>query len=216
MTEKWKRNQIFEAIQAVGLDPRDFDLEDGDAEFRVKHKWSDSCFIVGGDATHYVGRHITGDGPVWPYDAYSWEAVLTHVGPWLRFLKLDLETPDLWSELQREAELLGGVSNETNANTPFTPEEQKEIARRLQELAEYARRTYSLSEPTMQVLNAKLDYLVGAAGRLGRIDWRNVFAGAILGFILSAALPPESARQIILELLRAIGHLFGHPALPGD
>jgi hypothetical protein len=68
----------------------------------------------------------------------------------------------------------------------------------------------------MQVLNAKLDYLVGAAGRLGRIDWRNVFAGAILGFILSAALPPESARQIILELLRAIGHLFGHPALPGD
>jgi hypothetical protein len=68
----------------------------------------------------------------------------------------------------------------------------------------------------MQVLNAKLDYLVGAAGRLGRIDWRNVFAGAILGFILSAALPPESAHHLFFEFLQAIGHLFGYPALPGD
>jgi hypothetical protein len=216
MMEKWKRNQIFEAIQAVGLDPRDFDFEDRDAEFRVKHKWSDSCFILGGNAAHYVGSYVAGDGPVWPYEAYSWTAILPRVSTWLEALKLDLETPDLWSELRRETELLGGVSNETNANTPFTPEEQKEIARSLQELAEYARRTYSLSEPTMQVLNAKLDYLAGAAGRLGRIDWRNVFAGAILGFILSAALPPESAHHLLFEFLRAIGHLFGYPALPGD
>jgi hypothetical protein len=216
MTEKWKRNQIFEAIRAAGLDPIDFSLEDSVAEFRVNHKLSGSYFIVGGNASHYVGRHIAGDGPEWPYDAYSWEAVLTHVSAWLRALKLDLETPDLWSELQREAELLGGVSNEANANTPFTLEEQKEIARRLQEWAEYAKRTYSLSERKMQILNAKLDYLVGAAGRLGRIDWLNAVVGAILGFILTAALSPESARHLFFEFLRAIGHLFGYPALPGD
>jgi hypothetical protein len=67
----------------------------------------------------------------------------------------------------------------------------------------------------MQILTAKVDYLIGAAGRLGRIDWRNVFAGVILGFILTAALSPESARHIFLELLRAIGHLYGHPELRG-
>ncbi len=81
-------------------------------------------------------------------------------------------------------------------------------------------RTYSLPEPEMEILSAKIDYLVDAAGRLGRIDWRNVFAGAIVGYILTAALPPESARSIFLifmTFLRAIGHFFGHglPEMPG-
>jgi hypothetical protein len=32
--QKWKNNQFFEAIQRVGLDPREFEFEDGDAEVR--------------------------------------------------------------------------------------------------------------------------------------------------------------------------------------
>jgi hypothetical protein len=56
--QKWQKNQIFEAIQAVGLDPKEFDLEDDDAEIRVKHKWSESCFIIDGDPGHYVGRCV--------------------------------------------------------------------------------------------------------------------------------------------------------------
>ena len=213
---KWKKNQIFEAIQNAGLDPRDFDFEDGDAEVRIKHKWSESYFILGGEAGHYVGHYVVGDSANWPYEVYSWESVIPRVTGWLAEVKRDLETPDLWAELRREAEVIGGASNEANKNTPFTPEEQGEIVGRLQELAEYARRTYSLSGPEMQILNAKVDYLVGAVGRLGRIDWRNAFAGVILGFIFAAVLPPESARHIFLTLLRAVGHLYGLPELPGS
>jgi hypothetical protein len=68
----------------------------------------------------------------------------------------------------------------------------------------------------MRVLEAKLDYLAAAAGRLGRIDWREVFAGTMLTFVLTAALPPESARDILLTVLRSIGHILGHefPELP--
>jgi hypothetical protein len=32
--QKWQRNQIFEAIEGVGLDPREFDLKDAEAEVR--------------------------------------------------------------------------------------------------------------------------------------------------------------------------------------
>src|SRR5689334_12587207 len=135
---KWKRNQILEAIQDAGLDPRDFDFEDGDAEVRIKHKWSDSYFIVGGNPAHYVGSYVVGDAPAWPYDAYSWTAIIPRISRWLKEVKRDLETPDLWAELQHEAELLGGASNEDNENTPFTPEEQNEIVGRLQALVEYA------------------------------------------------------------------------------
>jgi hypothetical protein len=214
--QKWHRNNIFEAIQAVKLNPRDFDLDDSDAVIRIKHKWSESCFNVGGSPGHYVGSYVVGDAPAWPYNAYSWQALMSRVSQWLEDVKRDLETPDLWAELQREAKLLGAGSTEVTENTPFTLDEQKEIAERLPKLAKYAKRTYSLSGTQMRVLEAKLDYLVDAARRLGRIDWRNVFAGAILSFILSAAVPPESARDIFLTLLRGIGHLYGFPELPGD
>jgi hypothetical protein len=115
----------------------------------------------------------------WPFEVYSWHAIIPRIGRWLEDIKRDLETPDLWAELQREAELLGAYSDDVTENTPFTADEQKEIAGRLQEFAEHARRTYSLSGAQMRVLDAKLDYLVNAARRLGRKDWRNVFIGAI-------------------------------------
>ncbi|MFZ0592832.1 MAG: hypothetical protein WAM39_20395 [Bryobacteraceae bacterium] len=205
---KWKTNQIFEAIQSVGLDPNEFAFEDSGAEIRFKHKWSKSCFVIGGNAGHYVGRYVVGDAIVdWPYEVYSWESFMTRFGRWARDVKGDLDTPDLWAELQRGAGLLGGVSGEANENTPFTSEEQKGIQRRLREMEAHVR-SHSLPEPEMEILHTKIDYLVDAAGRLGRIDWGNAFIGAIVGYILVAGLPPESARSLITFVVRAIGHFF--------
>lgn len=211
---KQQKNDVFEAIQAVGLDPNEFDLQDDAVEVRIKHKRSLSCFIVGGDPGHYVGHYVVGDGADWPFEAYSWQYMIPRISRWLEEVKRDLETPDLWAELRREAELLGANFDGVTENTPFTPDEQKVIAGRLQELAEHTRHTYSLSEAQMRVLDGKLDYLVKAAGRLGRIDWRNVFAGAIVSFILTEALPPEAVRDMILVLSQTIGHLYGLLGLP--
>jgi hypothetical protein len=66
----------------------------------------------------------------------------------------------------------------------------------------------------MQILDTKIDYLTHAADRLGRIDWRNAFVGVILGYLLVLALPSESARDIVVQLLLAIGPFYGFPALP--
>jgi hypothetical protein len=123
-----------QAIQAVGLDPRDFDLTDSGTEVQIKHKRSKSIFIIGGGPGHYVGRYVVGDAPDWPYDAYSWQASTTRVSTWLQEVKRDLETPDLWAELRREVHLLGVGSNEVTENTLFTQDEQKQIAERLRGL----------------------------------------------------------------------------------
>jgi hypothetical protein len=212
LLQKWHRNDIFKAIQAVGIDPREFDLDDSGAEVRVKHRSSPSCFTVSRESGYYVGQSVVADGPVWPFSPCSWLTLMPRVSTWLEEVKHDLATPDLWAELQREAKLLGAGSNELTKNTPFTLDEQEEIARRLQELAKYASRTYTLSTAQMQTLDAKLDYLVKASSRLGRKDWLIMFIGAILGYILSVPLPPESARDFLLPLLRGIGHLY--PELP--
>jgi hypothetical protein len=211
--QKWQTNQIFEAIQKVGLDPKEFHLENDDAEVSIKHRWSASHFTIVPDPSHYVGRCVAGDGMDWPINQYTWQSLVTRIASWLEDVKRDLEMPDLWAELQRDAQLLFGA-NDGAENRPFTQAEQNEIASRLQALAEHARRTYTLSAAQMRLLEAKVDYLVEAARRLGRIDWLNVCAGAILGYILSASLPPEAARGVFSAVFQAISHLYGLPNSP--
>jgi hypothetical protein len=208
MLQKWHRNNIFNGMEGVGLDPKEFDLNDSDAEVRIKHKWSASCFVVRGAPGHYTGFGVIGDGPETSYDVYSWDALISRVWLWLQLVKRDLDTPDLWAELQRETKLLEVGTNDVSENTRFTLEEQKEIAKRLAELAKHVSHTHSLSHEQMQALEEKLDYLVDASGRLGRKDWLNAFIGVTLTFMLSAALAPESARTIFLTFLRAIGFLY--------
>jgi hypothetical protein len=213
---KLSKYQIFKAIQAVGLHPEDFDLGDDDAEVRLKHKRSASCFTIRSEGLKYVGRSVAGDFWDMPFEAYSWKALIhQRISSWLGLVKLDLETPDVWAELHRDDQLLfSGTSDDVTENSRFTPDEQNEIATRLHTLAEDARRTYSLSAAQVRVLDAKLDYLVNAARRLGRKDWLNVCAGVILTLIIGAVLPPSAPRDMFLGLLRAIGHLYGLPDLP--
>jgi hypothetical protein len=137
------------------------------------------------------------------------------VETWLDDVKRDIETPDLWAELQGAAGLLGVGSGDLAENTPFTREEQEEITRQLQELAENAKREYSLSEVQMRVLNETVSYLVDAVGRLGRTDWRGLVIGMMLSFVLSVALPPDAARHIFFSIIRIIGHRYGFPELGG-
>jgi hypothetical protein len=120
--------------------------------------------------------------------------------------------PDLWAELRNEAKLFGPTFDESAENTPFTKDERREIERRLKETAQHVRHAYSFSEVQMRVIDAKLEYLVTAAGRLGRVDWRNACVGAMLGILFTAALPPEAVRHILLMVLRGVVHFF--PALP--
>jgi hypothetical protein len=212
MLQKFQRNQIFEAIRAAGLDPGQFDLNYSDSEFRIKHKWSESYFTVSPESAYYVGKSLVGDGSVWPTGPSGWQSLLARVSGWLQEVKRDLDTPDLWAELQRETQLLGAGSSVVTENTPFTPDEQREIAGRLDEAAKHVSETNLLSMAKMQVLQEKIDYLITASSRFGRKDWLIVFMGVILPFILSAALPPESARTIFTTFIRSIGLLY--PELP--
>ena len=212
LLQKMHKNDIFRAIQAVGLDPKEFDLDDFDDTVRIKYRWSASYFIVSRRSGYYAGESLVGDGIVWPTGPSSWQALMPRVSWWLQEVKQDLDTPDLWAELKREAQLLGAGSSVVTENTVFTVDEQREIAGHLKKLGEYVSDTHSLSKAQIQALGEKLDYLVDASSRLGRKDWLNAFIGAILGFVFTTAFAPESARTIFTTFLRGIG-LFC-PELP--
>jgi hypothetical protein len=78
---------------------------------------------------------------------------MEHVGMWLRSVKDYYEMPDLWAELRGGGSgLVGAALEGTHENTPFTKDEQIEIAKQLREISDYVRRTYSLSEVELLAL----------------------------------------------------------------
>jgi hypothetical protein len=218
--DKIERNAIFKAIAEAGLDPHDFELDldpEGDVDAEIIHPGSESFFTLKYAAGGWSGDKRVGDRLPWPYDAYAWTALEERLGYWLGEVKSYIETPDLWDELRREREMLQAAPAEAVENSPFTPEEQAEIVKRLREIEEYAKGTYALSDSDRQALEARFDYLEEAVGRLCRLDWRNIALGTLFTLAAEAILPPEAVRHLLLMLFQQIVHLFGGPPfeLPG-
>jgi hypothetical protein len=207
--QKWQRNAIFEAVEAGGLDPRECTFDYGTEGARVTHVPSESYFLLEGSAGHYTTTVAVGEMPtVGGLDAYTWPTVEERVGRWAGDVKRDIETPDLWAELQRERDILTGALYEDVENTPFTSEEQAEIGQLLREIKEYAEKTYSLSEAQMLSLEARFDEAKTAAGRIGRKDWRLLFLGVMFTVIVDH-VPPEGVWNVLAIALRGLDHLFG-------
>jgi hypothetical protein len=213
--EKFQSNAVFRAIAAGGLEPRECDLTEGDTEIRISHVPSGSYFVLGGSAIAYTGTYVVGNSAVsWPTGPISWTSVPEQVRRWAEQVKQDVETPDLWAELQREREILTGVRYEAVENTPFTPDEQAEIAQQLRAIKEDLKKKYSLSSEQMSRVEARLDEAEAASRRIGRKDWLLLFAGVIFTLIATGLLPPESVHHVFMMIFHDLDHLFGSGRRP--
>jgi hypothetical protein len=216
--EKWKRNNVFHEIETVGLSPDEF-LWDNAAEPLLIHKPTRSYFIFTTVYHKNPLAYLAGDGLREERTVTSWHAQIQHVGTWLRAVKSYYEMPDLWAELRNGGSMLGeGAALEaTFENTPFTPGEQLEIAKQLRGISDYIKRTYPLSGAELLALDQRITYLEKAAGRVGRLDWRNLLLGAFLGAIVQGLLSPEVVRAALSMIFNALASLLGQvpPALLG-
>jgi hypothetical protein len=218
LLEKFQRNAFFREIEAGGLDPNECDLTEGAAEVRISHKQSGSYFLVADDALRYTGSYVVGTSTfLRPYVVFTWPKLTGMLRRWAREVKDDIDTPDLWAELQRERESFTDARYQTVENTPFTPNEREEITKQLQEIREYAKNTYSLSIEQMSRLEERLDDAEEATRRIGRKDWRLLFLGAMLTLIVAGLVPPEAIQHLLAMALDGLDHLFGdarRPQLP--
>jgi hypothetical protein len=206
--EKWQRNVIFRAVQAGGLDPHECTFDDGDDGGRLIHRPSASYFDLRGDVTQYVAtRVVGGDHPV--ALRFSWADVEQMIRIWAGDVKRDVETPDLWAEIQREGEILTGTPYIDVENTPFTLDEQAQIAEQLDQIKQTAQTRYALSDAQMRALAAKLDEIAAASGHVGRKDWMILVAGVMLNLIATDFLPRETVQTIVVTVFQALAHLFG-------
>jgi hypothetical protein len=49
LLQKWQTNEIFKAIESASLNPSEFEFKNSDTEAFLKHRWSKSYFVIGGN-----------------------------------------------------------------------------------------------------------------------------------------------------------------------
>jgi hypothetical protein len=201
------RNAIIRAVKDGGIDPGECTFEFDD-EGGTRITLGSSYLRIEPDGGNYKATSFVGEGPEWPHQIYLWTNVVDRARRWAEDVKYDIETPDLWAELQSKTQLLEGATDPDLENTRFTPAEQNEIAKQLDELREYVKNTYSLSVRQAANLDSKFDYLTDAASRFGRKDWILICI-TMLESLASSAVPPPETRHLLLILMQGIAHLFG-------
>jgi len=224
LDSQWKA--VYEHIEAASFNPSEFARSETYGRVyngmvpNLIHKRSGSEFVFDfdrQDGTHHAEWSPASDKPRDRDQAGVGEGfayILHLLGLWLEVVRRELTTPDLWAMLDQQRELLAATepTGET-ANTPFSPEEQRQIAAQLDDIKQLLVNNYG-ADP--KALERGIEDLEELARRSGRREWLLLFLGGVFHWTLTGLVPPEGL-QIALKLAeQGIGHLFGGgvPQLP--
>lgn len=205
-----QKNAVLAILQESGVNPLEFKFkEPGKVEpFTVlSHISSAYWFKFGQEIVSFSPAEETHDEFV---SNLTWEEKILWLRHWLVNLKREVQAPDMWAALAQEREMLG-AEPAGGVNTPFSAEEQAQAKRAIEEIRVYITTTYTLDPKPLAEVNRKLDYLIDAATRLGRIDWKNIFWGTLFGVAAQHLL---SSGPGLHDLFGIAGHLI-HQLLGG-
>lgn len=213
-----QKNFLFTCLQDHGFSPADFEFDEhaGSGLAQVRHRSSTYFFSV------YVtidGQHIAVFSP----GAHTlkeerpqliWKGIEDQFAEWVTRLSEELRIPDLWSTITGDTQLIQLAADQDNR--PFTPDEQTQVKKALDEIKAYLIKTHNLSGDRLETIKSQLSYLEEAATRLGRKDWTGILVSNLISIALTLSLSADGARdlfrfagQIVKQLLGTILYLAG-------
>jgi hypothetical protein len=203
-------------IQAVDLDPSSFRWEEVKVErgylaSKLVHIPSQYFFIF----DYYQDSHWSvfspgKDQPIEKELSPNWHVCRNKcVALWLAALKREVDSPDLWENLLG-AKALIGVADTQSENSLFSLEEQAQLRTALTEMKSYILTVHKSSAVNQERLEQRLDYLAEASARLGRVDWRNAFAGALVGYFLEVAFTSQQIKDVSAFAWSLMKSVLGH------
>ena len=150
--------------------------------------------------------------------AYSgeWNEILLAVRDRAQRAVYEVNEPDFWDELLRARASFAVAENEDVDNTPFTAQEQAEIAEHLDQVKDQALRTPGLLAEQVKAIQQAIEDLKKSSesGKFTRKDWKLLLYGQAANLVFTYAVPPSVAKAIILGALHGLGHLLGLGSLP--
>lgn len=214
---KRQRNEIFETIAANGLDPQSCTLKDHfsilhSTEAVIRHRASRSHYrITMEGANGYRAHKRVGSAvPMRTSSAAEWNRLMANLADWAREVAYEVQTADFWTELGRLPAVLPASQVVDLGNAPFTPGEQAEVSRRVDQVKDVIRRENpELTAEQTSAIEQTLDEVKEATTRVGRKDWLMMANGALLSLIVNELVPPHVVQGVFHLLISGIGHLFG-------
>lgn len=224
-----QRNDIFQAIQKVGLTPSDFTFTE------VKSQFTDSTvsrFTYNHEPFYFIfDNYMDRDDQFsWdcfacphfdrrkPYECvrYTWVEILSEATTWLSVVQREVTAPDLWLSLAQEKELTKAAAEESEENLPFSDSEKKRIAQGLHEIKQHILLSQKLSKDHQEFVSARLTHLEEAASRMGKKDWITLAVGTLTNIVIGVVLDSNAARELFRIAGTALQWLFKHgvPLLP--
>lgn len=220
MLNKRERNRLYQLIAESEFDPTEFDLDDESDKSTVTHN-SGSVFEFslrarndnllkefGIDDISYEYKFSVVEGNSETGSSSSIRLVSTlYIPAWLKEIRLTVGVPDYWDEMKRGQQLLAKIQKDS-ANTPFTQDEQRQIAAQLQEIKKQVREQFALTSEQRAQVGEKLDEVAEASTRMGRKDWLIYFLGTITALIITATVTAGVGEHIFTIVIQGIAHLF--------
>jgi hypothetical protein len=130
-----------------------------------------------------------------------------YVPKWLAEIRLTVGVPDYWDEMKRGRQLLA-ESQKDARNTPFTQDEQRQIAAQSQEMKKQVRAQFELTSEQMALVDEKLDDAAEASKRMGRKDWLIYFLGTITALIITTTVTAGVGEHIFNVVIHGLANLF--------
>jgi hypothetical protein len=185
-----QKNEVLRTIQTKGLNPVDFEWQEGKSRHKripkiaiLVHRPTGYYFKFDYDPDgFYFAIYSPGDDSIdCQTNSDDWESMIGHFEEWLQSIDCQTSTPDLWSAFRKESQLIKATSEAQIDNSPFGAREKEKVAQYIAEIKQHLLANMELTGQQQEALNARLDYLKEASERLGRKDWLNILIGTLLG-----------------------------------
>jgi hypothetical protein len=131
---------------------------------------------------------------------------------WLENAKTEMETPDLWVELQKAGTLIALEDFANKGDDHFTPEQINELEIVLVKIKQDIIKEINPIGAKIEFLDEKISYLVESAKKQNLRDWRNIAFSTLVQIAVTLTITPEKMTfygQMISSLINKIKFLIG-------
>lgn len=212
MLYKTHRNQLFQLVHEVELDPNYFEEQVSGIHWVLQTRDARFRFVIeqGNSSAPYMISTVPGIGKTIRQtrrSAKSWIEIKENFAKWLDIIREELTAPDLWAEAAKTAQLF--APSATPSDDKFTRAELAEVQGQLRQLQQSFTAAALPEAARQQLIELTQTAAVKAEG-LTKKEWQNWIIGGFVSAITGLMLNPTQAAEVLKLVKAAFGGLFLH------
>ena len=206
---KTQKNEVFNILLNTGQNPAGFSWSQEFSKRSSKvtaerievsvliYQGGESYFLFDNYGHKFFSEFSPGDKEfVQTEFAHHWFEQRVYVESWANYLKREIDAPDLWREVEKYRDTFSLLPPDQLVNEPIPAYEVEQIVASINLLADKIEEQFGLNEDQNNLVRSRLNYLVDASKRQGRLDWIHTAIGVLVTISISLTLAPEKAQRL--------------------